>query len=65
MRRASVEVRNRKIIEKPHHRLMEAMISGACVFSDVMWSIPPDYKDGESRVFYHSDDELKTKVLTI
>lgn len=46
-----------------HHRLMEALISGACVFSDDMMSIPSDYKDGESIVFYNSIANLKNKVL--
>eukprot|EP00980_Cylindrotheca_fusiformis_P021132 scaffold8114_cov126-Cylindrotheca_fusiformis.AAC.18 len=46
-----------------HYRLMEALVSGACVLSDVMLSIPPIYQDGIDIVFYNSRDDLVRKIL--
>jgi spore maturation protein CgeB len=42
---------------------MEALVSGALVMSDVMLSIPPDFVDGESIIFYHNMTDLQNKVL--
>ena len=46
-----------------HYRLMEGLASGALVMSDTMLSIPPDFSDGESIVFYRDLEDLETKVL--
>jgi len=40
-----------KDLYEEHFRLMEALVSGALVMSDIMMSIPPDFVDGESIVF--------------
>lgn len=46
-----------------HYRLMEAIASGALVMSDVMLTIPKDFVDGESIVFYRNMSELKSKIM--
>jgi hypothetical protein len=45
------------------HRLMEMLASGACIFTDTMLSIPPDYVDGESIVVYNSTQDLQNKIM--
>jgi Glycosyl transferases group 1 len=52
-----------KDTHEDHYRLMEALVSGAMVMTDVMLSIPRDFVDGESIVFYRNMDELQTKIL--
>lgn len=39
------------------------MVSGSCVMTDTMLSIPRDYKDGENIVFYDSAESLQAKVI--
>jgi Glycosyl transferases group 1 len=51
-----------KDFHEEHYRLLEAIVSGAMVMSDVMLSIPRDFVDGESIVFYHDLDDLRTKI---
>lgn len=45
-----------------HYRLMEALVSGALVLSDVMLTMPKDFKDGESIVLYRNMEELQEKI---
>lgn len=45
-----------------HYRLMEALVSGALVLTDQMWSLPQGYKDGQSMVLFRSANELLQKV---
>jgi hypothetical protein len=52
-----------KDLHEEHYRLMEAIASGAMVLSDVMLSIPKDFVDGESIVFYKNMDDLKSKIM--
>jgi len=51
-----------KDLHEDHYRLMEALASGALVMSDVMLSLPRDFCDGESIVFYSSMHDLRTKI---
>ena len=45
-----------------HYRLMEALISGALVFTDPMIYLPSGFKDGVNLVVYNSIVDLKEKV---
>jgi hypothetical protein len=45
-----------------HYRLWEALASGALVMSDVMLSIPKDFVDGESIVFYRGLKDLEFNI---
>lgn len=51
-----------KDFHEEHYRLLEAIVSGALVMSDVMLSIPRDFADGESIVFYNDLVDLKAKI---
>lgn len=51
-----------KDFHEEHYRLLEAIISGALVMSDTMLSIPRDFVDGESIVFYNDLDDLRAKI---
>lgn len=51
-----------KDTHEEHYRLMEAIVSGALVLSDVMLSIPKDFVDGESIVFYKDMEDLRAKI---
>ena len=46
-----------------HFRFFEAMVAGACVFSDPMLTLPEGYKDGVNIVIYNSLDELKVLII--
>jgi hypothetical protein len=52
-----------KDTHEDHYRLMEALVSGAMVMSDVMLSIPKDFEDGKSIVFYRNMSDLRTKII--
>jgi Glycosyl transferases group 1 len=58
-----IVVVTQKDTHEDHYRLMEALVSGAMVMSDVMLSIPTDFEDGKSIVFYRNMNELRTKVM--
>lgn len=46
-----------------HYRLMEALISGACVFTDFMHGLPSGLQNGTSVVEYTSEKELRDFIL--
>mmetsp|Transcript_517 Transcript_517/g.1484 ORF Transcript_517/g.1484 Transcript_517/m.1484 type:complete len:808 (+) Transcript_517:120-2543(+) len=45
-----------------HYRLMEALVSGACVFSDFMFGLPAGLQNGTSIVLFKTKDELKSLI---
>jgi hypothetical protein len=46
-----------------HYRLMEATVSGSMIICDPMVTLPKGLKDGESVVFFHSSEDLHSKIL--
>jgi Glycosyl transferases group 1 len=46
-----------------HYRLFEAIVGGALVMTDFMWSLPHGYQDGVNIVVYRNLDDLRTKLL--
>ena len=42
---------------------MEALVGGACVFSDSMLGVPAGLENGTSVVFFTSATDLKNKIL--
>jgi spore maturation protein CgeB len=42
---------------------MEALISGACVFSDFMYGLPAGLQNGTSIVMFTSAEDLKNQIL--
>mmetsp|Transcript_23461 Transcript_23461/g.55590 ORF Transcript_23461/g.55590 Transcript_23461/m.55590 type:complete len:748 (+) Transcript_23461:220-2463(+) len=46
-----------------HYRLFEAIVGGALVMTDFMWSLPPGYQDGVNIIVYNDLDELRRKIL--
>jgi SAM-dependent methyltransferase len=46
-----------------HYRLMEALISGACVFTDFMHGMPQGLRNGTSIVEYSSEQEFRQLLL--
>lgn len=47
-----------KDVWEDHYRLMEALVSGAMVLSDVMLTLPQGLEDGKSLRFYHNQSHL-------
>ena len=45
-----------------HYRLFEALVSGAMVLTDWMWTLPHGYEDGVSIVVYRSEADLTAKL---
>ena len=43
-----------------HYRLFEAMVSGACVFSDTMIGLPNELKNGTSIVLFDGSESLRS-----
>ena len=60
--RYKIVVVTQKDCHEEHYRLMEALVSGAMVMTDVMLSMPSDFVDGESVVVYRDIDDLRTKI---
>jgi SAM-dependent methyltransferase len=46
-----------------HYRLLEAVVSGACVLHDFMFGLPAGLEDGKSIVLYRSAKEFEEKIL--
>jgi SAM-dependent methyltransferase len=46
-----------------HYRLLEAVVSGACVLHDFMFGLPAGLEDGKSIVLYRSAEEFEEKLL--
>jgi len=45
-----------------HYRLMEALVSGAMVFTDHMLALPRGLENGTSLIEYHSADDLQQMI---
>mmetsp|Transcript_36187 Transcript_36187/g.75264 ORF Transcript_36187/g.75264 Transcript_36187/m.75264 type:complete len:196 (-) Transcript_36187:2168-2755(-) len=45
-----------------HYRLFEAMVTGACVFSDFMYGLPGGLQNGTSILLFTGGEELKSLI---